>query len=96
MGHDGVLSVEFSPDGRTARSGSLDKTGVFTYVLLQGMAGAPDQGKRGCVSVKGLSAYLENEVPDVTYRKWGYEQVPQSALPEEDFPLAKDYDVKHQ
>jgi uncharacterized caspase-like protein len=64
--------------------------GVFTFALLQGMAGAADQGKRGYVSVKGLSAYVENEVPELTMKMVGYEQVPQSLLPVEDFPLARD------
>ena len=64
--------------------------GVFTYALLQGLSGAADAEKRGYVSVKGLSAYVENEVPEITNKMAGYEQVPQSLLPSEDFPLAKD------
>jgi len=33
---------------------------------------------------------VENEVPELTMKMVGYEQVPQSLLPVEDFPLAKD------
>jgi uncharacterized caspase-like protein len=68
-----------------------EKHGVFTYALLQGLAGAADAEQRGYVSVKGLSAYVENEVPEITNKMAGYEQMPQSVLPAEDFPLAKDH-----
>ncbi len=64
--------------------------GVFTYALLQGLGGAADEDKRGYVSVKGLSTYVENEVPELTMKMAGYEQVPQSLLPVEDFPIARD------
>jgi WD40 repeat protein len=63
--------------------------GVFTYALLQGLSGAADEQNHGYVSVKGLSAYVENEVPDLTYKMAGYEQIPQSLMPVEDFPFAK-------
>ena len=85
----GRATIVASSKDQVALEG-YENHGVFTYVLLEGMAGAADESKRGYVSVKGLSTYIENEVPDVTYRKWGYEQVPQSRLPDQDFPLAKD------
>jgi uncharacterized caspase-like protein len=63
--------------------------GVFTYALLDGIAGKADADKNGFVSVKELSTYVENVVPEITYATWGYEQVPQSLLPREDFPLVR-------
>jgi WD40 repeat protein len=64
--------------------------GVFTYALVDGISGKADGDRNGYVSVKELSAYVENAVPELTYATWGYEQVPQSLLPREDFPLAQD------
>jgi hypothetical protein len=61
--------------------------GVFTWALLEGIAGKADGDGNGYVSVKELAAYVENAVPEITYATWGYEQVPQSLLPREDFPL---------
>jgi hypothetical protein len=60
---------------------------VFTWALLEGIAGKADGDGNGYVSVKELAAYVENAVPEITYATWGYEQVPQSLLPREDFPL---------
>jgi WD40 repeat protein len=64
--------------------------GVFTYALVDGLSGKADGDKNGYVSVKELSTYVENAVPELTYSTWGYEQLPQSLLPREDFPLAQD------
>jgi uncharacterized caspase-like protein len=63
--------------------------GVFTYVLMDGIAGKADSDRNGFVSVKELSIYVESVVPEITYSTWGYEQVPQSLLPGEDFPLVQ-------
>jgi hypothetical protein len=62
---------------------------VFTYALVDGIGGKADGDRNGYVSVKELSTYVENAVPELTYTTWGYEQVPQSMLPREDFPLAQ-------
>jgi WD40 repeat protein len=62
--------------------------GVFTFALLQALSGAADTGQTGYVTIKSLSTYVESAVPDLTYNKWGYEQVPQSWLPNQDFPVA--------
>jgi WD40 repeat protein len=64
--------------------------GVFTYALVDGLSGKADGDRNGYVSVKELSTYVENAVPELTYSTWGYEQLPQSLLPREDFPLAQD------
>jgi WD40 repeat protein len=66
----------------------FENHGVFTYALLQALGGAADADKNGFITIKELSAYVESSVPDLTYGKWGYEQVPQSNLPQQDFPVA--------
>jgi uncharacterized caspase-like protein len=85
----GRATIVASSKNEVALEG-YENHGVFTYALLQGLSGAADGQKHGYVSVKGLSAYVENEVPDLTYKMAGYEQVPQSLMPVEDFPFAKD------
>ena len=66
----------------------MEGHGVFTLTLLRALDGAADADKNGFITVKELSTYVENTVPDLTYGKWGYEQVPQSSLPQQDFPIA--------
>ncbi|HOD98827.1 MAG TPA: caspase family protein [Syntrophales bacterium] len=61
--------------------------GVFTYTLLQGMSGAA-KDREGKVTVNGLATYVEETLPKITYKKWGYEQIPQKSLQGMDFPLA--------
>ena len=61
--------------------------GVFTYTLLQGMGGKAKDSE-GKVTVSGLATYIEETLPKLTYKKWGYEQIPQKSLQGMDFPLA--------
>lgn len=61
--------------------------GVFTYTILQGMSGAA-KDREGKVTVNGLATYVEETLPKLTYKKWGYEQIPQKSLQGMDFPLA--------
>ena len=49
--------------------------GVFTYALLQGLRGAA-KNRDGEVTVPDLMAYVAKEVPQLTLKKWGYEQFP--------------------
>ena len=50
---------------------------------LQGKGfGSDDQ-----ITIKELAAYVEDVLPDRTYNKWGYEQVPQSFITGNDFPI---------
>ncbi len=64
-----------------------DGHGVFTYTILQGMAGAA-KDREGKVTVSGLATYIEDVLPKLTYKKWGYEQIPQKSLQGMDFPLS--------
>jgi WD40 repeat protein len=82
----GRVMIVASSDTQVAMEGYRGH-GVFTWALLEGIAGKADGDGNGYVSVKELSTYVENAVPEITYATWGYEQVPQSLLPREDFPL---------
>jgi uncharacterized caspase-like protein len=65
----------------------MEDHGVFTYSLLRGLEGAADMNNDRFITLSELSVYIENDVPELTYEKWGYEQIPQKQLPKEDFPL---------
>ena len=75
-------------DSQSAMEG-YNGHGVFTYVLLDGLAGKADSDGDGFVTLTELSNYVENQVPELSYEKWGYEQVPQKELRRQDFPIAE-------
>lgn len=75
-------------DSQSAMEG-YNGHGVFTYVLLDGLAGKADSDGDGFVTLTELSSYVENQVPELSYEKWGYEQVPQKELRRQDFPIAE-------
>lgn len=60
--------------------------GVFTYAILQGINGGA-KDKEGKVTVNGLATFVEETLPKLTFKKWGYEQIPQKSLQGMDFPL---------
>ncbi|MCC6725631.1 MAG: caspase family protein [Saprospiraceae bacterium] len=60
--------------------------GVFTYALLQGLAGAADTGD-GKITVKELDAYLQEQVPELTQKYKGTPQYPASFGFGQDFPV---------
>lgn len=82
----GRAVIMASSDDQVALEG-IDNHGVFTYSLLEGLGGSADINKDAYVTIKELSTWIELSVPDITYDKWGYEQVPQSHMPTQDFPL---------
>ena len=63
--------------------------GVFTYALLQGLAGQADGGSQpdGKITVKELEAYLNDIVPELSKRYRGKAQYPNSYARGQDFPL---------
>ncbi|MFH0992126.1 MAG: caspase family protein [bacterium] len=62
--------------------------GVFTYALLEGIAGEADGSpKDGKITVKELEAYLNEKVPELTTRYRGAAQYPNSYSKGQDFPL---------
>ena len=50
--------------------------GVFTYALLQGIEGSADTNRDGIVVIDELAAHLAKTVPEITKRRWGFEQQP--------------------
>ncbi len=51
------------------------------------LSGAGDTMNKGIITITNLTSFIESEVPEVTYNKWGYEQIPMKELPKEDFPI---------
>jgi uncharacterized caspase-like protein len=60
--------------------------GVFTYTLIEALKGK-GYGGDNKITIKELAMYIEDILPDRTYEKWGYEQVPQSNISGNDFPI---------
>ena len=60
--------------------------GVFTYTLIEALRGK-GYGTDNKITIKELDAYIEDVLPDRTYKKWGYEQIPQSYISGNDFPI---------
>jgi len=62
--------------------------GVFTYAILQGLKGEADGGKRDKkVTVKELSAFLNDKVPELSEKHKGQAQYPTSYGYGQDFPI---------
>lgn len=60
--------------------------GAFSYIMLEGMRGKAANSK-GQVTVNSLVSFIEAALPELTYKKWGYEQIPQKSLVGEDFQI---------
>lgn len=63
--------------------------GVFTFTILAALAGKAERNKDNQVDVAGLAKYIDNEVPAITKRKWGYEQFPMIETHGSAFPVVK-------
>ena len=61
--------------------------GVFTYILLEALNGDADSNRDGRITISELATWIEERLPEVTYKKWGYEQIPQKSLLGMDFPI---------
>ena len=82
----GHATIAASSDTQSAMEG-YNGHGIFTYILVEGLYGKADSNKDGYITLQELSAYLEYEVPERSYQKWGYEQIPQKDLRRQDFPI---------
>ncbi len=84
----GRATIAASSDTQVAYEGHKGH-GVFTYALLQALKQADQKyGNRdGVVSTAEIASYVDEAVPDITYKKWGYEQVPQVNLHGRQFPI---------
>lgn len=70
---------------------SLIKAGKTLMMLDTCNSGSffADSDGDGFVTLTELSSYVENQVPELSYEKWGYEQVPQKELRRQDFSIAE-------
>jgi WD40 repeat protein len=62
--------------------------GVFTSVLLEALEKA-DKNANGRIEVTELADFIQDEVPKVTERKWGYVQSPTLELSGQSFAVAR-------
>ena len=63
--------------------------GVFTYVLLEALAGKADGApKDGMVSIYELKSYIENLVPEYSQKFKGQVQYPYTFSKGQDFPVS--------
>ncbi len=60
--------------------------GVFTYSLMEGLAGKADNGDKR-ITIKELSAYIENRVPELSEKYNGTPQFPSGYSFGNDFPI---------
>jgi hypothetical protein len=51
-------------------------------------ADSKDGNRDGITSTGEIANFIQAYVPDMTYKKWGYEQVPQVNLHGSSFPVA--------
>ena len=61
--------------------------GVYTYALLEGLQKA-DRNHNGTVEVGELADYVEDLVPEITRKKWHYEQTPYKELQGASFAIS--------
>ncbi|MCG8701778.1 MAG: caspase family protein, partial [Bacteroidales bacterium] len=62
--------------------------GIFTFVLLEALMGKADGApKDSKVTVYELKSYLDDQVPEVSYRLLGHKQYPNTFSIGHDFPL---------
>jgi hypothetical protein len=60
--------------------------GVFTYSLMEGLSGKADNGDKR-ITIKELSAYIENRVPELSEKYNGTPQFPSGYSFGNDFPI---------
>jgi WD40 repeat protein len=60
--------------------------GVFSFAVLEGIRGKA-ANRQGEITINHLASFIEETLPGLTFKKWGYEQVPQKSLVGNDFPF---------
>ncbi len=84
----GRATIAASSDTQVAYEGYKGQ-GVFTWAIIDALknADALYGNKDGITTTNELSSHIDEVVPDITYKKWGYEQVPQANLHGRPFPI---------
>jgi WD40 repeat protein len=84
----GIFLISASQSDQFASEFKQLGHGVFTYGLLKGLGGIADGSpKDGKTTVRELSAYLENEIPNLSEKYRGQAQYPTTYGRGQDFPL---------
>jgi WD40 repeat protein len=81
----GRATISASSKSQVALEGFNDH-GVFTYTLLEALKGKGYKGDNK-ITTNELSDYVEEILPNRTYKKWGYRQIPQKSMYGVDFKL---------
>ena len=84
----GRAMIAAAADEKMALEGE-EKHGVFTYALLQALNGDADSDKDRFVNVSELASYIDRTLPEITNRKWGYEQFPVMQTEGNVFPVVR-------
>lgn len=83
--------------GRTVLSAATDEApalegykghGVFTYALLDAL-NRSDANNNNLIEVTELAGHVDAQVPEISYKAFGFRQVPQMKIVGSNFPLAK-------
>lgn len=74
----GRATISASSKTQVAHEG-YNNHGVFTYTLLEALRGKAYYNDDK-ITVNELSNYVEDILPQRTYKKWGYKQIPQSSM----------------
>lgn len=84
----GRATIAASTDSQVAYEGYKGH-GVFTYALLQALSQADQNygNKDNVTTTSELASFIDELVPEITYKKWGYEQIPQVNLHGRTFPI---------
>ncbi len=81
----GRATIAASSKNQVALEG-YEGHGVFSYILLEGMKGKAAD-KKGEITINRLATFIEETLPELTFKKWGYEQIPQKSLIGSDFSI---------
>jgi len=81
----GRATLMASSSSQVALEGYRDH-GVFTWVLMEGLRGKA-VGRDKQITVGSLADYVSETLPELTYKQFGYEQVPQRELQGMNFPI---------
>jgi WD40 repeat protein len=84
----GVVTIASAGSKQFATEFEVLKHGVFTYVLLEALAGKADGNMDGKVTINEIKIYLEERVPELTKQYGGTAQYPTSYVTGNDFPLS--------
>ena len=84
----GRTTIVASTDDQPALEGYKGH-GIFTYVLLNALKEADKSNGNtdGMTGVFELAGYMDENVPEITFKAFGFEQIPQVNIQGRDFPI---------